>query len=599
MRKYLAILLVLVMLLSACGTHQTSSGDPADATENTVLDDQNGTTDNTNISTDATGDSSGTGTTDDTTESTNSTQGSTDETTKPPQDSTVPEDYILKISRSTLELEVGEIGNLTAEYTGTGTLTWESSDTSKATVSNGKVTAKAAGTVVITVKDGTKKSQCMVTITKPTTETQPPKEVTLKLNKSSLSLKVGESSTLSATYDGNKSLTWNSTNSSIASVSNGKVTAKSAGTVTIEVTDGVKKAQCVVTVAPKEVKLRLNSTSLNLVVGNTSTLTYEYTGTGKLSWSSSNAAVATVSNGTVTAKAAGTAYITLSDGTRNAQCMVTVTAPATASKTFTFNTTNNTTITVGSTFQIDYSYSGSNSELTWSSTDSSVLTVNNSGVVTAKAKGAATVKVTNGEKIWRLSIRVEEAKPLVTSFYYSNQNAPLYDGVTKYAGDYMTFYVSTRPYESNRNINITSSNNSVVSVSCEMVTDGKIAAVTLNFKSAGTATVKIASADGAYSESYTITVKSDYDCNPGDGQLTPEQYVKAYNGIVKAFGMNTSYTPSGYLVATFSASDLTWARARREAEGAAHHWYSVGVTYLVLTYEGTNENGQHIFYEHR
>ena len=355
MRKYLAILLVLVMLLSACGTHQTSSGDPADATENTVLDDQNGTTDNTNISTDATGDSSGTGTTDDTTESTNSTQGSTDETTKPPQDSTVPEDYILKISRNTLDLEVGQIGNLTAEYTGTGTLTWESSDTSKATVSNGKVTAKAAGTVVITVKDGLKNSQCWVTITKPVSETQPPKEVTLKLNKSSLSLKVGESETLSVTYTGNKSLTWSSRNSSIASVSNGTVTAKSAGTIVIEVDDGVRKAQCTVEVLPKEVTLRLSSTSLNLVAGNTSTLTYEYTGTGKLTYDSSDTSVATASLGNntviVTAKAAGTAVITLSGGGRKAQCKVVVTAPATA-HTLTINTKHDTIVFVGETLQI-------------------------------------------------------------------------------------------------------------------------------------------------------------------------------------------------------------------------------------------------------
>ena len=435
----------------------------------------------------------------------------------------------------------------------------------------------------------------------PTEGIQPPEDYTLKVAAPTMTLEVGKTGTISYEYTGTGTLTWKSSDTSKATVSNGKVTAVSAGNAVITVTDGVKTVQCRVTVtnptAPVIVNLTVSPTSLNLVVGNTSTLTASYNGTGTLSWSSSNTAVVTVSNGKVTAKAAGSAVVTVSDGNKSATCSITVTAPATA-KTFNFNTQNNTTITAGNTFQIDYSYSGSNSELTWSSTDSSVLTVNNSGVVTAKAKGAATVKVTNGEKTWRLSINVEDARPAATSFVYSNQNAPLYDGVTKYAGDYMTFKVNVQPDASNPNITVTSNNTSAVSVSWKL-NSSDINEVTLNFNGAGTATVVITSADGAYSQSYTITVKSDYGCNPGGGQLTPEQFVNAYNGVVRAIGMDTSYTPSGYLVLTLSDSELTWARARREAEGASHHWYSVGKTYLVLTYEGINADGKHIFYVHR
>lgn len=609
MRRYIALLLVLVMLLAACGTAHPSdnTSNPTNTEQNGTAPPQSATSDPTQgttapiPTTNPTGDSSGTGTTDATTE-TGNTLGSTDETTKPTQGSTVPGDYTLKISRSTLSLNVGQIGNLTAEYTGTGTLIWESSDTSKATVSNGTVTAKAAGTVVITVRDGVKKSQCQVTITKPVEETQPPKEVTLKLNKSSLSLKVGESYTLSVTYTGNKSLTWSSTNSSVATVSNGKVTARSAGNAVITVDDGVKKAQCYVTVSnvetPKEVKLSVNPTSLNLVVGNTSTLTYEYTGTGKLTWRSSNASVVTVSNGKVTAKAAGQAVVTLSDGTRNAQCHVTVNAPAPApAATFKINTKEDTVVFVGNTLQIDYTYTG-NKSLTWTSDDTSVLTVDNDGMVTAKSVGYAMIKVTDGSSTKRVTLKVEESKPLVTSFEWSSKNAPLYDGVTKYAGDYMSFKLYARPYGCNPNITVTSSNSGVVSASYKL--NGSDATeVTLNFKSAGTATITIKSADGGKSESYTITVKGDYSCNPGGGQLTPEQFVNAYNGVTKALGMDNSYTPSGYLVLTLSPSELTWAKARNQAEGAFHHWYSVGKTCLVLTYEETNADGNYVFYVHR
>ena len=595
MKRYIVLLLVFVMLLLvACGAAQPSTGDintPTSTEQNSTAPSQGTTSDPTlgvtesTQTTDPTGDSSGTGT--------------TNGTTNPSEENTVPGDYTLKISRSTLSLDVGQVGNLTCEYTGTGKLTWTSSDSSKATVSNGQVTAKAAGTVVITVKDGTKSSQCMVTITKPVAET--PKEVTLKLNKSSLNLKVGESSTLSATYTGNKSLTWNSTNSSIASVSNGKVTAKSAGTVTIEVSDGVKKAQCVVTVtnaeAPKEVILRLHKSTLSLVVGDNSTLTYDYTGTGKLTWKSSNDSVATVSGGKVTAKSAGAVVITLSDGTRNAQCMVTVNAPATTpTATLKINTKEDTVVLVGNTLQIDFTYTG-NKSLTWTSDDTSVMTVDSNGKVTAKSVGYAMIKVTDGSLTKRVTLKVEEksTKPLATSLVEGSHNAPLYDGVTKYAGDSMTFQVYAMPEEANRLVTVSSSNSSVVSVS--YTADSRnITQVTLNFKSAGSATITIKSADGAKSKSYTITVKGDYSCNPGGGQLTPEQFVNAYNGVVKANGMSTSGMPTGYLMWTLSPSELTWAKARSNAEIRFHAWWAIGYRTIVLTYEETTADGNYVFY---
>ena len=76
----------------------------------------------------------------------------------------------------------------------------------------------------------------------------------VSLNKTSLSLVAGNSETLTATIAPtnatNKNVTWSSSNTSIATVSNGKVTAVKAGSVTITVTtaDGNKTASCSVTV---------------------------------------------------------------------------------------------------------------------------------------------------------------------------------------------------------------------------------------------------------------------------------------------------------------------------------------------------------------
>lgn len=82
----------------------------------------------------------------------------------------------------------------------------------------------------------------------------------------------------------------------------------------------------------------LNVTALSLTVGGTGTLTAvvapETASNKKVTWKSSNDSVATVSGGTVTAKAAGTATITVTteDQGKTATCAVTVTAASTGKK---------------------------------------------------------------------------------------------------------------------------------------------------------------------------------------------------------------------------------------------------------------------------
>ena len=97
----------------------------------------------------------------------------------------------------------------------------------------------------------------------------------LLLDKTSLTLEVGENYTLVVTVSPSnatdKSVTWSSTNSSVATVSSGKVTAKSEGTTMIaaEAHNG-KTATCIVTVnepAPEVIEatsVSFNKTSLTL-----------------------------------------------------------------------------------------------------------------------------------------------------------------------------------------------------------------------------------------------------------------------------------------------------------------------------------------------
>ena len=167
----------------------------------------------------------------------------------------------VSLNKSATTLTEGESETLTATITpsnatGDKTVKWSSSNEAVAAVdSNGKVTAKKAGTAVITATSSNGKSaSCTVTVKQ--------KEIAItgmSLNKSTTSLTEGESETLTATIapsnaTGDKTVKWSSSNGAVAAVdSNGKVTAKKAGTAVITVTSSNgKSASCTVTVKQKD-----------------------------------------------------------------------------------------------------------------------------------------------------------------------------------------------------------------------------------------------------------------------------------------------------------------------------------------------------------
>jgi len=139
-------------------------------------------------------------------------------------------------------------------------VTWSSSNESYATVSGaGLVSALSAGNVTITATtvDGGFTATCAVTIKQ---NVGPEAHVTgVSLSETSKTVTVGDSFSLTATVSpdnaSNKSITWSSNNSTVASVSEtGIVNALSAGDATITATtvDGGFTATCAVTVNPKE-----------------------------------------------------------------------------------------------------------------------------------------------------------------------------------------------------------------------------------------------------------------------------------------------------------------------------------------------------------
>lgn len=159
----------------------------------------------------------------------------------------------------------------------------------------------------------------------------------VSLDKTSVSLNMGESVTLAATVKpdnaSDKTVTWSSSKTSVATVdANGKVTAVAEGNATITAKAGDKTATCTVTVKKKVVavsSISLDKTSLELTEGETATLVAtvkpDDAADKTVTWSSSSSSVATVdASGKVTAVAKGTAVIMAKAGDKTAVCSVTV-----------------------------------------------------------------------------------------------------------------------------------------------------------------------------------------------------------------------------------------------------------------------------------
>ena len=208
-----------------------------------------------------------------------------------------------------------------------------------------------------------------------------------KLNRSSLNLFVGDSITLSPS-GGNGEITWDSSNPNIASVQNGEVTARAQGSTTITATCGDEAVTCAVTVA--DYTLTLSAESLSLFVGDRTTVSFHGAPSDvTVSWSSSNTQVAAVSNGSINAVGSGTTTITASFSyggiSRSASCSVTVNEARVELSQ------SSLTMNIGDTETLSATVSPSGQSVTWSSSNTNVATVSNSGTVSAVGSGTATI----------------------------------------------------------------------------------------------------------------------------------------------------------------------------------------------------------------
>lgn len=241
-----------------------------------------------------------------------------------------------------------------------------------------------------------------------------PKEIpvsSVSLNKTSQELVVGESVQLNATVNPSdateKTITWSSSNQSVATVAGGKVTAISEGTTSITASAGGKSATCAITVKKKVIavtSVELNKTELALVESDSETLVAtvkpEDATDKTVTWSSSDATVATIDNGKVTAIKAGESTITAKAGEKSATCKVTVSKKVIPVTEITLDHESLTLFegeekTLVATIKPD---DATDKTVTWSSSNNEVASVNEGGSVTAIATGDAIITATADEK---------------------------------------------------------------------------------------------------------------------------------------------------------------------------------------------------------
>ncbi len=307
-------------------------------------------------------------------------------------------------------------------------LSWSSSDDSIATVdSNGLISALKIGEVTITAEteDGNFTAAASIVVT------EKPEELIsvtrIYVTPQRVILEEGETAVISyriwPSNATNKDVTWFSEDETIATVDeNGEVTALSEGVVEIVAlsVDGSFRSDSRLTVIPSTVVetisvtgITINPESAAIESGSTFSLGFQIAPSNasnkEVTWSSSDETVATVNqNGVVSAIGEGVVFISVSsvDGDFGSSSTITV-LPETANNEEptvplrgVYVRSQRVTLEVNKTFEINYytwPSNATNKNIIWSSTNTSIATVDENGLVTAHRLGFAKIVATTEE----------------------------------------------------------------------------------------------------------------------------------------------------------------------------------------------------------
>ena len=222
-------------------------------------------------------------------------------------------------------------------------------------------------------------------------------------------IKKGESTAVTTSLTGDF-ITWLSADENIAVIDGNQtgktntISAKTVGTAVVTASNGTDTETFQVTVT--EGQITLDKQTVSVQVGQT--ITIHASATAK--WTSSDTSVATVDgNGVVTGVKAGTAAITAEADGATSTCIVTVFESSTTISTSALS------IKVGETATLKVTVTGADKSVAWTSSDTSVATVEMNGTVTGKKVGTATITATANGVSAKCTVTVTGDQPSVST----------------------------------------------------------------------------------------------------------------------------------------------------------------------------------------
>ncbi|ASJ54460.1 Ig-like domain-containing surface protein [Brevibacillus formosus] len=310
---------------------------------------------------------------------------------------TVDRAQTLEATKTEVSVKKGKKTNVSLKFAGSSLpgsrATWKTADKTVATVDDGAIKGVGEGSTVITASYKDQEVEIRVDVEGGNSDGKLEADVTqLKMEK-------GDKETIKLTYDDDKlsgsKATWKTSKSSVATVNDdGVVTAKGKGTATITAKYKGYEVEVEVYVdTDSSGKLEADETSISLKKGDKETVKLKYDGDtlsgSKATWRTSRSSVATVDDGVITAKGTGTATITAEyrghkveievkvDISGRLEAEETKISMKKGQQDFVLLKFDNERISLSSA--------------TWRTSNSSVATVNSSGVITAQGKGTATI----------------------------------------------------------------------------------------------------------------------------------------------------------------------------------------------------------------
>lgn len=411
----------------------------------------------------------------------------------------------IKLNKNALELPVNSEATLNAEVLPSDLIykkvIWESSDESVASVKDGIITAHNGGSCTITATsvNGGFKDTCEVNVIVPVEG--------ISVNETAV-VAQGQSIELGAEVfpenATNKKVLWQCEESDIISLDQledgqCRITGLKPGNAELcAITeDGGKTSVCSITVDEKATGIELDANELKLLINEEANLhaeVYPDTLTDKsVTWESSDNEIVSVdNNGKIVAKSGGKAVITAVsvNGNLKDSCVVDVVVPVTGIQ----QKDDHVVINIGEERQLEAAFepdNATNQMVTWSSSDSEIVSVDESGLIRANNEGTAKIIATSDDGGFITECEVTVVIP-VEAVHLDEKEMQLTVGETA------RMRATVLPESAtNKDISWTTSDESVVSVD----EDGNV-----NALSAGTAVITAVSVDGDKSDSCIVTV---------------------------------------------------------------------------------------------